>query len=296
MAISCTVCFAGLVCRFEDFGSSTFCDSWQWKLDPYLMSGNTEKSAILFRNPAFDVPSKHIANWQTVSEVQDGFFLRQISRSESGDTLWRCIRRKNEEVLLTYQLNPKWDQIELLKDATKSGGQMAFEYLTHLFPACALKNNLLTFHGTLVEYKGKGFILLADSGVGKTTHARLWRDTRHALILNGDKSSIRKTDGIWMGYGLPWSGTSGEQINRSAPIQALVCLERGAKNSVRQMNPSEVLATLLTHLQFPSWDRNSVEKALNLLEDLISTIPILNLTCRPDPDSVDVLARVLEEL
>ena len=64
-------------------------------------------------------------------------------------------------------------------------------------------------HGVLMEWQGKGIILTASSGTGKTTHARLWREYENALIINGDRVLIRKEEGQWYAFGTPWSGSSG---------------------------------------------------------------------------------------
>ena len=254
---------------------------------------------VVFRNRIVSDPAEYEAPshmWQAVSEIRDGFFLKQIYRSESGDMLWRCVRQKDGEVLLAYRMDCSRSCVELLADHSGSGGQMAFEYLAYLFPVCALQKGILTFHGALVEHHGKGMIISADSGVGKSTHARLWRDTRRALILNGDRASVRKTADGWTGYGLPWSGTSGEQINRSVPIRIFVRLERGRENRIRRMTQDEALTVLLAQLQFPAWDRTYAEEALELLDDFMREVPMYSLACRPDPESVCVLEHILEEV
>ena len=148
-----------------------------------------------------------------------------------------------------------------------------------------------------MEYCGKGIIISAPSGTGKTTHARMWRDSRNALIINGDRSTCQKKNGIWTGFGLPWSGTSGEQINRSVPICAIVILERAEINQVQQItNPLETFISLLPHVQYPFWDTELTSKAMDLLDDFIQETPVLHLHCRPDLESVDVLENAINQL
>lgn len=174
---------------------------------------------------------------------------------------------------------------------------MAFEFLGRLLIPCMLKKNRLTFHGVLLEHQGRGIILSAPSGTGKTTHARMWRDDRNALIINGDRAACAKTEGVWTGYGLPWSGTSGEQVNRSVPVFALVVLERGDRNeAVRVTDPLEAFFAVLPQVQYPSWDIDLSGKAMDLLEDFLRSVPVIRLRCLPEPAAVDVLAEALEAL
>lgn len=148
----------------------------------------------------------------------------------------------------------------------------------------------------LMEYEGNGIIISAASGTGKTTHARLWRDLRRALIINGDRAVCAKTAEGWTGYGLPWSGTSGEQINRSVAIRALVVLHRGETNEAHRISALEAFHQVFAHVLYPSWDKALAEKMMDLLESFLRDVPIFLLSCRPDAESVDVLHAALAEV
>lgn len=92
-----------------------------------------------------------------------------------------------------------------------------------------------------------------------------------------------------MAYGSPWSGTSGEQINRKAPLKALVILERANNNEVVQLNSMEIFQNIFPHLVYPSWDRELLIKAMDQLDDLINNVPVYKLKCKPDYNAVDTL-------
>ncbi len=296
MSASYLVDFAQLVCEFDTFGSSSFCDSWQWKLDPYKCFDKCKQACcdIHFRNSSKKESFSELR--EKIYEVQDGFFLRQVFSLSDGGTLWRYTRKKSNETLLSYCVSRDWTEVVLVEDRTVSGGNMAFEYLCHIFSACGLARDLLTFHGVLLEYDGQGLILSAPSGVGKTTHARLWRDHRHALILNGDRAVVRKINGVWTGFGLPWSGTSGEQINRSVPIRAVIVLTRGEKNLASRLAPLDAFGAVLPNIICPGWDASLTGKSMELLDGFLRKIPVIRLKCRPEQEAVDELARTLEEI
>lgn len=290
--LTTNVKFANIVCCFENFGCNSFCDSWEWKVDPYKCNGthyllkirnmtNTEKYPVL-KNLLYN--------------YQDGFFIRQVFEADEGKTLWRYIRKKNNDILLAFVISKSLDEIVLLEDNTSSNGQMAFQYLGYLFPICALNWNILNFHGVLLEYQGAGIIISAPSGTGKTTHARLWRDYKNALIINGDRATCGKEGNIWQGWGLPWSGTSGEQINRMVKIKAMVVLERSLQNEAHLVDKKDTLRYVLPHLQFPTWDSELVGMGLDLLNDFLLQIPVIRLCCRADTEAVDVLEQVLKKL
>lgn len=291
MSTSCLASLEGMLCQFRQYGSSSFCDSWEWKLDPYSVYDRHQPVDLYIENADVAIDEE-----TALYEQQDGFFLRRISRTKEGGTLWQYLRKKNLNVLLSYHVSADWKRITLLKDHSSSCGQMAFEYLAHLLTACMLAHGLLTFHGVLMEYEGNGIIISAASGTGKTTHARLWRDLRRALIINGDRAVCAKTAEGWTGYGLPWSGTSGEQINRSVVIRALVVLRRGETNEAHRISALEAFHQVFAHVLYPSWDKALAEKMMDLLESFLRDVPIFLLSCRPDAESVDVLHAALDEV
>ena len=291
MSTSCLASLAGMLCQFRQYGSSSFCDSWEWKLDPYSVYDRHQPVDLYIENADVAIDEE-----TALYEQQDGFFLRRISRTKEGGTLWQYLRKKNLNVLLSYHVSADWKRITLLKDHSSSCGQMAFEYLAHLLTACMLAHGLLTFHGVLMEYEGNGIIISAASGTGKTTHARLWRDLRRALIINGDRAVCAKTAEGWTGYGLPWSGTSGEQINRSVVIRALVVLRRGETNEAHRISALEAFHQVFAHVLYPSWDKALAEKMMDLLESFLRDVPIFLLSGRPDAESVDVLHAALDEV
>lgn len=165
----------------------------------------------------------------------------------------------------------------------------AFNYAMLAHDACV-------FHGVVMEYEGKGILITARSGVGKTTHARIWRDHENVLILNGDRSLCRRIDGKWYAYGMPWCGSSGEYINRRVPVSCIVELRRGETNRVEQVSPFEAAMYLLERIYAPVWEHELREKAVDICQEIGNSIPILRLSCRPDPGAVSTLKQAIMRL
>lgn len=147
-----------------------------------------------------------------------------------------------------------------------------------------------------LEYEGRGILVTARSGVGKTTHTRMWRDYENALILNGDRSLCRRKDGKWYAYGMPWCGSSGEYINRCVPVSCIVQLVRGETNRVEEVSPFDASVYLLQRILAPVWEMELRENAIDFCQEIGSSIPILRLSCCPDYESVQVLKRAIIQL
>ncbi len=146
--------------------------------------------------------------------------------------------------------------------------------------------NTLLVHSSFIIYQGKGILFTGRSGIGKTTQAELWNRYKGAEIVNGDKAFVRKVDGKFFVYGLPWKGSSDYCLNKSAELAGIVVLDQSAENRISTLkNPVE---RILPHAFFPHWDKACLEKALDTFDSLIEKVPAWLLECRPDEEAVIV--------
>lgn len=206
------------------------------------------------------------------------------------------LRKDGGELVFSALIWHSGKAIIVLHDYTKTHGTFAFEQLGRLLPFSLIRRQALVLHGVLMEYAGKGVILSAPSGTGKSTHAHLWRDHFRALIVNGDRSLCRKKAGVWMGYGMPWCGSSGEYINREVPIRAIVVLQQAEQNEVRRLPLLEGFQRMYGNIMFPLWDRAVINEALDLFDDMCAEIPVYLLKCRPETEAAELLKREIDQL
>lgn len=282
--------------KFYQLGPVTLCmRNWPrdyrwpfalWRLDAYEVPGDAFQLMAEY-DPAF--APEEIGQWQLIEAsvaakrmelcLPDGMLLWKQQQSDGGE--------------LKFALAPNCDRVVLMQDTTRTFGMAALEALTFFIFPMLLRHNILTFHSVLLEYKGQGILVAAPSGVGKTTHARLWRDTKDALILNGDRSPCYEENGQWFAFGTPWCGTSGENINRRVPVKAMVLLKQDTQNRLVTLQPLEQLNQLLGLVACPAgWQ----ERLLSLMDDFLKTVPVVGLACTPDREAVEVLQAYLEKL
>ena len=191
-------------------------------------------------------------------------------------------KQKDRSPGLSFRISRDWNQFVLYEDHTKTNGERAFHEFGSLFSYAVLNHHACVLHGVVMEYNGMGILVLASAGTGKTTHTRMWRDHKNALILNGDRCLCRKKDGVWYAYGMPWSGSSGEYINRRVPISCIVCLDRGLQNTVQPLSIFDGTIRLMQRIFAPVWPGELQNQAFNYCEELSSEIPVLDFYCKPD--------------
>lgn len=168
-----------------------------------------------------------------------------------------------------------------------------FNKAGNLFAWAMPGKGAIVLHGIIMEWQGNGIVLSAASGTGKTTHARLWRDLENALIINGDHALLRKENGLWYACGTPWSGTSGECVNRRVSLDAIVFLSQGNENRVTRISPISAIGKALPRMLAPQWHSQYAEAAVDLAIQCLEKVPVFELSCLPDADSVRVLKEAL---
>lgn len=147
----------------------------------------------------------------------------------------------------------------------------------------SVKYGTMLLHSSAIVFDGKAYLFSAQSGIGKSTHTRLWQQAfgEKVSVINDDKPAVRVLNSKAVAYGTPFDGGSGIAENISAPLKAIVFLERGEQNSVRRATTEEILKNLYfstVHML----DRATAEKMLGNFESLIAATDFYILTCNTD--------------
>lgn len=147
----------------------------------------------------------------------------------------------------------------------------------------------MMLHSSAVVVDGRAYLFTADSGTGKSTHTGLWlkKFGERAYILNDDKPALRLEDGVWYAYGTPWSGKHDISVNTRVPVAGIAVVHRGETNTIESFKGIAAIHAILKQI-------NKVKapeyrgKQLELLDKLITQVPIWKLTCNMDPEAAEV--------
>ena len=91
--------------------------------------------------------------------------------------------------------------------------------MAYAFSAACMGTMLM--HASVIRCDGKGYLMTAPSGTGKSTHTRLWYDNIPGCdLMNDDNPVVRIIDGKAIVYGSPWSGKTRCYRNIQAPVGA----------------------------------------------------------------------------
>ena len=159
-------------------------------------------------------------------------------------------------------------------------------------------HDAFVMHGSVIAVDGVAYIFTAKSGVGKTTHTRLWLEKfgERAHVLNGDKPVIRFIDGIPYACGTPWRGKENYGINEMLPLRGIVFFGRGIENKAYPIDAEKAFFALSTQI-YRSHDRENTLATLAMTDRLLSSVRLIGAECNMEREAADVVydALVAEE-
>lgn len=158
-----------------------------------------------------------------------------------------------------------------------------------------LSRNAFLLHAAVVEVDGRGYAFLARSGVGKSTHIRLWKELLgdKLTIVNGDKPIVRLIDGKFYAYGTPWCGKEKLQTNTRTVLNALCFIERSDKNFIEPQKTADTVGKILKQVLLPT-DAQRAEITLDLLDKLVLQTPAFCMHCNISPEAAEVCYNALK--
>ena len=72
-------------------------------------------------------------------------------------------------------------------------------------------------------------------------------------------------------------------------------LAQGTECRIMPLRKSEAFREIFRNCTVYSWDREFVERVITLVTEVITDIPIYQLTCTPDQKSVEMVKELLEK-
>ena len=144
-------------------------------------------------------------------------------------------------------------------------------------------------HSSALVFDGKAYLFSADSGVGKSTHTKMWlkRFGSKAHILNDDKPVVKIKNEVPLCCGTPFDGGSGIANNETVPIGAIIFIERSDDNFVTIPDTNEIVQRLYkSTVKFVN--KSDGMSLLSNLDNLIRHTKFYVLHCNTDESAVDV--------
>lgn len=168
-----------------------------------------------------------------------------------------------------------------------------FNVAGHLFSNAIKGFSGVVVHASTIVFNDKAVTFTAPSGTGKSTHTGLWKkyypDT---VVINDDMPAVRLIDDEFFAYGTPWSGKTDINTNMSAPLHAMVFIERADNCSIEKISPMDALLRMLREIPISVFKQQS-DLQLDLFNKLFMNVPSYLLKCNISKDAVDTVKNML---
>ena len=156
-----------------------------------------------------------------------------------------------------------------------------------------LEHDSLILHSAYMHRNGKAVLFSAPSETGKSTQADLWEKYRGTRTVNGDRSLLTRDADGWRAYGWPVCGSSGICYNEAYPVEAIVMLHQAKTNQIEKLTGLGAIQKLMAQITINMWNAEFQMKAMDLIEKLISEVPVYELGCDISEEAVRCLEKVL---
>ena len=150
-----------------------------------------------------------------------------------------------------------------------------------------VEDNIVVFHSSSFMVSGSGFLITARSGVGKSTHSRNLKALLgdEFVYINDDKPLIKVEENNVTVYGTPWNGKERRSNDVSAPLRAIMFLNRGTTNTYRKIvNKEEIYIKMISQIYLPR-EKSKREKALKVADQLLKNVNFYEINVTKDIES-----------
>jgi MoaA/NifB/PqqE/SkfB family radical SAM enzyme len=149
-------------------------------------------------------------------------------------------------------------------------------------------------HSCGVNFEGKGFLFVGQSGAGKSTIAKMLKNK--AEILCDEKMIVRKESGGFKIYGTWIHGDMKDISARPASLKAIFFLEKSDKNRIiRLYDKKEINKKILSCLIKPLATKSWWDKMLALINDLSRQTPFYLLYFDKSGGIIEALKQLTPE-
>lgn len=204
--------------------------------------------------------------------------------------LFRMVPRKGGRPTLFFKAFDSPDvQSDLLTDSREPDESLLRFGLWIMF-GIAIAPEAIAIHSSTIEHGDQAVLFLGESGTGKSTHTRLWREhIPGARLLNDDSPIIRMYHGVATVFGSPWSGKTACYRNISRPIAGIVRLSQAPGNKITRLPTLQAIGSLLPSCPPAfAYDSDLQDQICQTLSDILTQVPVYHLACLPDKAAAEL--------
>ncbi|HKM35864.1 MAG TPA: hypothetical protein VJY54_14140 [Lachnospiraceae bacterium] len=230
----------------------------------------------------------------TITEGEDSFFVTYnmptcVSGYELSKSAKRAVIYLTKEAINhgTHQNMDELEELEELKYAIRD----AFFYYLQQYDRIVVHSASFVYHDVV-------WLFSAPSGTGKSTHVELWKKNGYTIQdFNGDLAvCYMDENGNAVAAGIPWCGTSGIYVNRTAPLGGILFLQRSCTDLAVPLSELQGTLHLLARCVTPSWTKKQADLNATIAEKIASKAHLAILYCTKKDSAAKVSKEYIDKV
>lgn len=254
---------------------------------PFAVDVEGDADCLLERVESIDVDSLCVRRTLSTSYVAEADANSSFSRTKTG-YLYSIQRNKQGSPMVHFYIERDTGRVITDIVATDSVDVSIMRFgIWVMFGVVLASHNAIAIHSSTIVSRGRAVLFLGESGTGKSTHTRLWRENvPGAKLLNDDSPIIRVTDEGLRVYGSPWSGKTPCYKNESYPVAAFCRLAQAPRNMILQQGVMLAIGAILPSCPpIFAHDEYLQDCICTTLDKVITNTPVYRLECLPNAEA-----------
>lgn len=230
--------------------------------------------------------ARHLTQaWEEIGTYDSGELSHRVCTNASDDYLIEMISFEKEH-LGTLVCDARFGVCRLYLDSPSVHHTHCTENALMLaFAFAGAHHGILLMHASVPMVGKQGFLFLGKSGMGKSTHSRLWLAAYSEVhLLNDDNPAVRYDAEAQKAYvyGTPWSGKTPCYRNLRREIGGFLRLHQAPHNEIHRQKPVEAFSSILSSCSSMIWDKALYSAICDTIGHIVTCTPCYDLECLPD--------------
>lgn len=184
---------------------------------------------------------------------------------------------------------PDWKVVTLSADCISKGCPSSvidkFLMLTFIYASSFYKTVLM--HASCIRIGMDAVAFIGHSGVGKSTHSRLWLEhIGNTELINDDQPAVRVSDNkVVRIYGTPWSGKTPCYKDVCANLRGIVSMKQAKENRIVPLSSLQLLVELFPSCSMMKSDGLTFRNIVSTMVEISSSVSGFVLENRPEAEA-----------
>jgi len=159
-----------------------------------------------------------------------------------------------------------------------------------------VKYNVFPIHASAISFKDYAYVFTGLSGVGKSTHSMLWKQTfgDEVIIINDDRPYLKVSEREALAYSHPQSGIQNVYTNTFSQVKMIGKIIRDNNNYVVPMSRSSFFPFLVQQT-FTMDEPSITSKIILLLKQVLQHVDLFEIHCNKNTNAAFLIQKQLSE-